>query len=258
VGWFSDLLNHKVASAIVAALERDAHNEKKDRKLHDLLVNDPDLATELIADASNEELRDFMRKLMLTTVFQDLNRRSLLGKIVRVYPELQVMITGSAEEKDESIIVSWESLEKKKTDYDELIKKRIPENVKEIQVARSYGDLRENFEFKAAKEMQRVLNRRRAEMERDLSLARGTDFANADESQASIGTVISLREVADNRLDVYTILGAWDGDPEKAIISYQSALAKALLNHKPGDQLEVPTEHGDRVVVIEKIDRYRK
>lgn len=257
VGWFSDLLTHKVASAIIAALERDAHNEKKERKLHDLFVNDPELVTELIGDASNEELRDFMRKLLLTTVFEDLNRRSVLGKIVRVYPDLQSMITGTGEQKDESIIVSWESLERKKAELDELVNKKIPENVKEIQIARSYGDLRENFEFKAAKEMQRVLSRRRAEAERDLALARGTDFSNADTTQAGIGTIVTLRELKDGRIDVYTILGAWDGDPEKGIVSYQSALAKALLGHKVGEQLEVPTEHGDRTVVIEKIERYR-
>lgn len=256
-GWFSELLSHKVASAIIAALERDAHNEKKDRKLHDLLVNDPDLVTELISDASTEELRDFMRKLLLSTVFEDLNRRSLLGKIVRVYPDLQSMITGGGEQKDESIIVSWESLEKKKAELDELVNKKIPENVKEIQIARDYGDLRENFEFKAAKEMQRVLSRRRAEAERDLALARGTDFASADTAQVNIGTIVTLKNVKDGSTNVYTILGAWDGDPDKGILSYLSALARALLGRKAGDQLDIPTENGERTIVIEKIERYR-
>jgi transcription elongation GreA/GreB family factor len=257
LGFYSDLLDHRVASAIIAALERDAHNEKKDRKLHDLLLNDQDLLPELVADATREELRDYMRKLLLTTVFEDLNRRSLLGRLVRVYPELASMITGGEESKDESLIVSWESLERKKREFDELVNKKIPENVKEIQVARSYGDLRENFEFKAAKEMQRVLNRRRAEMERDLSLARGTDFSSTDASAVTLGSCVTLRE-SDGRTDRYSILGAWDSDPDKGIVSYLSALAKALIGHKVGDQLDVPTEHGDRKVVIEKIEAWRK
>jgi transcription elongation GreA/GreB family factor len=257
LGFYSELLDHKVASAIIAALERDAHNERKDRKLHDLLLNDQDLLPELVADASSEELRDYMRKLLLTTVFEDLNRRSLLGRLVRVYPELATMIKGGEESKEESLIVSWESLERRKKELDELVTKKIPENVKEIAVARSYGDLRENFEFKAAKEMQRILNRRRAEMERDLSIARGTDFANVDPSTANIGTVVTLKE-ADGRLDCYTILGAWDSDPEKGVVSYLSALAKAIIGHKVGDQLDVPTEHGDRPVVIEKIEVWKK
>jgi len=257
LGFYSELLDHKVASAIIAALERDAHNEKKDRKLHDLLLNDQDLLPELVADASSEELRDYMRKLLLTTVFEDLNRRSLLGRLVRQYPELASMITGGEESKDESLIVSWESLERRKKEFDELVTKKIPENVKEISVARSYGDLRENFEFKAAKEMQRVLNRRRAEMERDLSLARGTDFANPDTSSVNLGTTVGLRE-SDGQINQYSILGAWDSVPEKGIVSYLSALARALMGHKVGEQLDVPTEHGDRKVVIESIEPWRK
>ncbi|HET6408187.1 MAG TPA: GreA/GreB family elongation factor, partial [Chthoniobacteraceae bacterium] len=257
LGFYSELLDHKVASAIIAALERDAHNEKKDRKLHDLLLNDQDLLPELVADASSEELRDYMRKLLLTTVFEDLNRRSLLGRLVRQYPELASMITGGEESKDESLIVSWESLERRKKEFDELVTKKIPENVKEISVARSYGDLRENFEFKAAKEMQRVLNRRRAEMERDLSLARGTDFANPDTSSVNLGTTVGLRE-SDGQINQYSILGAWDSVPEKGIVSYLSALARALMGHKVGERLDVPTEHGDRKVVIESIEPWRK
>jgi transcription elongation GreA/GreB family factor/transcription elongation factor GreA-like protein len=258
LGWFSELLDQKVATAILAALERDAHAEKKDRKLHDLLVNNQELLPELIANASAEELRDFMRKLVFTTVFEDLNKRSLLGRILRIYPELQSMLSGDSDSKDESIIVSWASLERRKAEFDELVTRKIPENVKEIQIAREHGDLRENFEYKAAKDMQRVLNRRRSEMERDLSLARGTDFNNVDVNQVSIGTTVTLRELKDGTIDVYSVLGAWDTDPDKGIISYQSALAKALLGHKVGDQVDAPTEHGDRAVVIEKIEAWKK
>ncbi len=257
-GPLTSLLNALIIGTIIAALERDAHNEKKDRKLHDLLMNDQDLLVDLISDASAEDLRDLMRKLLMTTVFADLNKRSLLGRIVRVYPELESMITGGGEEKQETTIVSWESMEKRQADLDELIKKKIPENVREISTAREHGDLRENFEFKAAKDMQRVLNRRRADWERDLALARGTDFANPDTNQVSIGTIITLQEAGASKTDVYTILGAWDGDVTLGILSYQSALAKAVIGHKIGDKVTIPTENGDREAQILKIEAYKK
>jgi len=257
-GQFKSLIHPRVMSAILSALERDQFNENRDRKLHDLVVNDQTLLPDLIKGSEIEEVREAMRKLLLTPIFEDLNKRSLLGRFVRHFPELEVLISGEREEKHESLIVSWESLEKRQLEYEDIITKKIPENTKEIAIAREYGDLRENFEFKAAKEMQRVLGRRRSEMERDLGLARGTDFANPDTSRVSIGTVITLRETTDGRIDVYTILGAWDGDPEKGIVSYQSALAQALLGHQPGEQISVPTEHGDRVAEIVKIEAYRK
>ncbi len=258
-GVFADLMNPRLLSATVGALERDQFIEtKRDRRLHDLLLNDKELLPDLIAAATHEELRDVMRKIMLTPVFEELNKRSLLGRIIRLYPEMQALVSGDSDTKQETLVVSWESLEKRKADFDELVNKKIPENVKEISIARSYGDLRENFEFKAAKEMQRVLGRRRSETERDLALARGTDFANPDTTQVSIGTVVALREPTNGREDVYTILGAWDGDPDKGIVSYQSALAQALLAHKVGEIVEVPTEHGDRRAEIMKIEAYRK
>src|SRR5690606_4333637 len=176
--------------------------------------NDKELLPDLVSDATGEELREVMRKLLLTPIFEELNKRSLLGRIVRLHPELQNMITGDSDERQEALVVSWDSLEKRKQEYEDLVKKKIPENTKEIAVARSYGDLRENFEFKAAKEMQRVLMRRQSETERELSLARGTDFANPDTTQVSIGTIVTVKEVENGKIDVYTILVDCEGDPE--------------------------------------------
>ena len=258
-GAFADLVNPRLLSSIISALERDQFDEaKRDRRLHDLLLNDKELLNDLVASATHEDMRNIMQKLMRTPVFEELNKRSLLGRIIRLFPEMQALVSGDSDTKQETLVVSWESLEKKKIAFDELVNKTIPENVKEISVARSYGDLRENFEFKAAKEMQRVLGRRRSEMERDLSLARGTDFANPDITRVSIGTTVTLRETTDGRLDIYTILGAWDGQPEKGIVSYQSALAQALLSHQPGEQISVPTEHGDRIAEIVTVEAWRK
>ena len=259
-GAFAEMVDARVLSAILSALERDQFNDvKRGGKLHDLLLEDRELIPDMLAGAEPETVRDTIRKVMLSNVFEELNKRSILGRIVRVYPEMEPMLTGDApSEKQEALIVSWESLEKRKNELDELVNKKIPENIKEISVARSYGDLRENFEFKAAKEMQRVLSRRRAEMERDLSIARGTDFANPDTEAVSIGTKVTIRETVDGRMDVYSILGAWDSDPKAGIISYKAAIAQALLGHKVGEKLDVPTEHGDRIAEIMSIEAVRQ
>lgn len=258
-GAYTDLVDARVLSAILSALERDQFNDvKKGGKLHDFLLEDRELVPDMLANAEPEIVRDTIRKLMLSGVFEELNKRSILGRIVRVFPEMESMLTGESNEKQEALIVSWESLEKRKTEYEELISKKIPENTKEISVARSYGDLRENFEFKAAKEMQRVLMRRKSETERELSVARGTDFANPDLQQVSIGTIVTVREIATGRQVAYTILGAWDSDPKKRIISYKAAIAQALLGRKVGEKLDIPAEHGEKQAEILSIEAYRK
>ena len=149
------------------------------------------------------------------------------------------------------MVVSWSSLQRRKAELEELVNKKIPENSREIGVARSYGDLRENFEFKAAKEMQAVLMRRKSELERDLHRARGTGFENPDLSQASIGTIVTLRDTAANEEETYTILGAWDGDPERSIISYQTAIGQALLGRRVGEVVELnTTEDTGRYTIV--------
>lgn len=258
-GTFAELIHPRVLSAILTALERDQFSEiKRGGKLHDLLLEDRELISDLLANAEPEIVRDSMRKLLLTPVFEELNKRSLMGRIIRIYPDLQNMLTGEVAEKQEALIVSWESLEKRKIEYEELVNKKIPENTKEISLARSYGDLRENFEFKAAKEMQRVLMRRKSEMEQALTRARGTNYENPDTTQVSIGTVVGLKELQTGRVETYTILGAWDSDPASGIISYLTAIGQALLGKKTGDQVDLPTEVATEKVEVLEIKAYRK
>ena len=243
---YPDLISPELLSAIFAACERDQHHERNSRstRLRDLLLEDRQLIPDIFAGSEIGLGRDAMRRLLLSPVFDELTKRSLMARIIKLYPDLQSLVSGEQkEQKAESIVVSWSSLQKRKAELEELVNKKIPENSKEIGVARSYGDLRENFEFKAAKEMQAVLMRRKSELESALDRARGTAFENPDLSQVSIGTVVTLRETTSGREETYTILGAWDGDPDRAIISYQTAIGQALLSHRPGEVVELSAEN---------------
>jgi len=243
---WSELITPDLLGAIFATLEREQHNTPgRASKLHRALVEDRQLLGDIFKTADVGIARDAIRRLQLSRLFDELTKRSLLGRIVKVYPELEGMITGGQpEEKTAPLIVSWSSLERRKAEYEELVKVKIPENTKEIALARSYGDLSENFEFKAAKQMQSVLMRRKAELEQMLENARGTSFENVDTSRVSIGTIVTLRGMETNKEETYTILGAWDGDPDRHIISYQTAIGQALLGHKAGDAVPLNTEHG--------------
>ena len=255
-GEWRPLINPDLLSAILSALERDQHTEKaRSTRLRDLLLDDRQLFAVMFEGAELAIARDSMRRLMLTPVFDELTKRSLMARIIKLYPELENMITGEQkEEKDAPLVVSWSSLHKRKAEYEEIVKKKIPQNSKEIGVARSYGDLRENFEFKAAKQMQAVLMRRKSELEQMLHRARGTGFQNPDTSRVSIGTVVTLRDTESAEEETYTILGAWDGDPDRNIISYQTAIGQALLGHKLGEVIMLESEHGLRKLAIISIE----
>src|SRR5207244_3858658 len=242
---WSELMTQELLGAIFAALEREQHNTAgRTGKLYRPLVEDRQLLGDIFRKSDVATARDWMRRLQLSHLFDELTKRSLLARLVKVYPELESMITG-AQSQDETapLIVSWSSLEKRRAEHEELVKKKIPENSKEIALARSYGDLSENFEFKAAKQMQAVLMRRKAELEQALHNARGTAFENPDTARVSIGTIVTLRDSDSGKEETYTILGAWDGDPERNIISYQTAIGQALLGHKPGEVVTLNTDH---------------
>jgi transcription elongation GreA/GreB family factor len=163
------------------------------------------------------------------------------------------MIAGAETQEKAALIVSWSSLEKRRAEHEEIVKVKIPENTKEIAIARSYGDLSENFEFKAAKQMQSVLMRRKADLEQMLHDARGTSFENPDTSRVSIGTIVTLRNAETNNEETYTILGAWDGDPDRQIISYQTAIGQALLGHEVGETIPLNTEDSVAQFIIVSI-----
>src|SRR5436190_7405912 len=255
-GEWRSLVMPDLLGAILSALERDQHNENsRGSKLRELLLDDRELIPDMFSGAEASVARDAMRRLMLTPVFDELTKRSLLARIIKLYPELESVITGEQkEEKSAALVVSWSSLDKRKAEYEELINKKIPENSKEIGVARSYGDLRENFEFKAAKEMQAVLMRRKSELETALHNARGTAFESPDTTQVSIGTIVTLRDSDSGKEEVYTVLGAWDGDPDRGIISYQTAIGQSLLGHKVGEVVTLADQEETKRYAILSIE----
>jgi transcription elongation GreA/GreB family factor len=242
---FADILGPEVFRAMLTSMERDQFNEKRSNRLREFILDDQDLVAELTASAELEVIKDLTRALQLSPVFDDMDKRSLLARIVKSHPAVQSLISGEQTKQDATLLVSWSSLERRKIEYADLVHKKIPANSKEVAVARSYGDLRENHEYKAAKEMQKILMRRKDELETQLVRARGTDFSNARTDVVSIGTVVRTTDIATSQSESFTVLGAWDSDPDKGIVSYLSPVAQSLLNRKVGDEVEFEI-HGAR------------
>jgi transcription elongation GreA/GreB family factor len=239
---YADILGPEVFRAMLSAIERDQFLEKKSNRLRDHILDDHDLLVELIESADIELIKDLTRTLQLSPSFDDMDKRSLLARIVKHSPVVQSLITGEHSRQDTAMVVSWPSLERRKLEYDELVQKKIPANSRDIAIARSYGDLSENHEYKAAKEMHGVLMRRKRELESQLVRARGSDFTNPRTDVVSIGTRVQVTDLTTQHREEFTVLGAWDFDPDRHIISYLSPIAQAMINRKVGDELELELE----------------
>ncbi len=249
--WLDGLQTPALLFAVIESIE-SAPNKSVSKKLRDVLFGEEELMADLLVEADTETVRKIARLILSTSAFEELDRRSLLARVVKEHPFVQEFLVTKTV-KEQPLIVSWGSYNKRRAELDDIIQKKIPQNSKEIGLARSYGDLRENFEFKAAKDMQKLLMRRRAELEILLSRAQPTDFADAKTDVVSIGTSVTVTDLGANRSQTYHILGAWDGDPARGIISYPAALAQTLLNKKVGDTVEAAGETTPQKLRIDKI-----
>lgn len=256
----SKVFGYELGFALLAHLEKD-HSENGNSgvlRLKNYMMDTHELIGDLIKKRNTNDIRRFAKALLACPALPELDRKSLFARVIRLCPAVHELILGSDnEEEDLTLIVSWESLQKRKQELEDIINVRQPENVKDIAIARDHGDLRENGDYKAAKEEQTKLARQRAEYERDIQLARGTDFAGADTSAVNIGTIVDLKTPS-GKIVTYTILGAWDSNPEKNIISYKSGIGQRFLGSKAGESIELNLENEEEVTscVIQKIRAY--
>ena len=261
-GDFSSLLTPEAFGAMLSAIERETSDEKRASKLRDFLLTDPKFFDTITLGAGIEEVKDVTRAIQMSTCFEGMDKRSVLGKIVKAHPEIQSFITHGDKDKavkqsgDTTLIVSWSSLERKKQEFEELVQKKIPANSKEIEIAREYGDLRENAEFKAAKEQQKVLMTLQAEMEAEIDRARGINYDETDTSAANVGTQVTLTNMDTEEREDIALLGAWDGDPDNNRISYLTPMGQAIFGSTVGQEVELSLGDETRRLRVESISAY--
>jgi transcription elongation factor GreA len=254
----NDLISPRLFSAIFFAIDYEALQSAGARRipLAEILSDDPDLIPDLLATADPETARDLANTLLLNQGFEELTKKSLLARFIKIFPSIQSLVSGENETKDEQLLVSRESYDRKRQEYEFIVTKKIPENSRAIAAAREQGDLRENAGYKMAKQDQQLLVAQKSQLERDLGRARITDFKDASAEHISVGSVVDLREVATGQTVRYTVLGLWDGDPEKHLISYKTPFGLALLSKKVGDHVTVKSGGAEHDYVVTGISRY--
>jgi transcription elongation factor GreA len=126
----------------------------------------------------------------------------------------------------------------KQRQLNHIMEEEVPTNSKEIAFALSLGDLRENAEYKAAKEKQEILNSQVAKLKDEIDRAQIFDPASVSTGRVSFGTKAVLVNNANQQKDVFTILGPWESDPANRVISYLSPFGNAMLNKAEGEQFD--------------------
>ena len=146
-----------------------------------------------------------------------------------------------AEEK--SFPMTEEGKQKLEQELEDLRLKRRPEVINRIKIARSYGDLSENSEYESAKDEQAFVEGRISQIE-------NMDNEAVAKAEVSMGREITFQELPDEEPETYTIVGESESDPLNGKISNESPMAKGLLGHKVGEEVEVEIPNGSMTVKI--------
>jgi transcription elongation GreA/GreB family factor len=247
-----ELMTPRLLTAVFSAIDYESLQNATSRRipLAEILSDDKELLKDILSKGSAENAKDLAQALILNPGFEDLSKRSLLARFIKMHPEIQEIIEGGGSSSsrsstvatDDSLIVSQTSHDRKMADLDELNKEKIPTNSQAIEAARELGDLRENAEYQMAKDEQKILLARQSELQTDLMRAKPTDFTDAPTDFVGIGSVVKLSNPDSGETQEYTILGAWDGDPDNNVLSYLTPLGQKLLGNKVNDVVETEVE----------------
>ena len=190
----NSLATPKLLSAIFYAIDYEALQKTTNKRipLADVLSEDRDLIPDLLADADVETARDLAQSLISNQGFEELTKKSLLARFIRQFPTIQELVTGDVSEVKDDLIVSQKSFDARQVEYKELVEVKIPENKEAIATAREHGDLRENAEYKMAREDQTTLMARKAQLEVDLQRAQITDFTAVSADAVGVGSIVDL------------------------------------------------------------------
>jgi transcription elongation factor GreA len=147
--------------------------------------------------------------------------------------------------------ITPEGLEAVRKELDELVNRR-PGITAKIKAARELGDLSENFEYHAAKNEQGFMEARIKELD---SIVKNHVLIETKKSTGiiSMGSTVRFQEDGEGE-EKYRIVGPAEADPKAGRVSYESALGKAMIGHKVGDEVDISTPNGSYRVRIVGID----
>ena len=114
-----------------------------------------------------------------------------------------------------------------------------------IAEARAHGDLKENAEYHAAKELQGLMEAKISEIESALSNAQVIDVNEIPETgRVVFGSTVRIYDIDNDKEVIYKIVGNLESDPEKGDISIDTPIAKGLVGKFVDDEIQIETPSG--------------
>lgn len=233
----------RLLQQIFAAMGRDEFKEHRPRLR--ALLEKGGTASKVFPELTEEQAPAAADAIHRAGYLEDYEREELQRALELSFPSLR----GEAAKSD----VLWAteaSIQAKRAQLDDITRRELPANRKAIEEARAMGDLRENFEYKSARQRHQFLTALASKLQAELSRAKAIDFSRVEPTQVRLGTRCVLVDGAGARRTL-AVLGPWESAPEAGVISYESELAQKLLGKTVGDAVEGSEGHSETVESIE-------
>jgi len=177
-----------------------------------------------------EQAAHFIVTLDRIPTLERYRKDQTLDYIYRCQPQLRQK-AGAAD----SFFATKESIEARRLEFERLVKVEIPQNTQELQRAKAHGDLRENFEYKAARAKQELLFSQVKTLYDQLASVKALDPSTVDTSKMYVGTRVLLAPDGHGGDPVVlTLLGPWESDPSRTILSYTARAAEPMIGKAVG------------------------
>jgi transcription elongation factor GreA len=229
-------------------------NRKLFNTIVDLLFKD-NLLVEYIRKSDEAKVRRLMPTILNIEELKDEYIIKTRFAIKTTFPDIVFDDEVESVAKSQQLLVTQRSYEMKQNELKYLMEVEIPNNSKEIGTAMEKGDLRENAEYKFALEKQELLKRQVKTLTESLNRAQILKIEDIKTNMVSVGTIITLNSLAEDKTEKFTILGPWESEPSKKIISYTSPIGENLLNKSVGDVVELGTKNNRKQYKILRIEK---
>ncbi len=241
----------------IASRKDTVENRKHNKAIRDILFGKDALLFTFILEKDKERVEKLYTLISDIKDLEPTIKAGLRSHVLSKYKDFKfvdVDIEGKTAQIH-GLMVTEKMLVAKKKELQDTITILMPQNAKDLNYAISLGDLRENAEYKSAKEEQARLENVSKKLQEEIDKAEVFDPTRYSGDRAFFGTKVNIMNEKTNVEEEYIILGPWESDPMNGIISYMSPLGKSLLNAQVGDVVSYLVNNERMAYKVLKIEK---
>jgi transcription elongation factor GreA-like protein/transcription elongation GreA/GreB family factor len=221
------------------AIEMNTEQRDLTKKMYNLMTGERfAIIREILAKSTITDVKEFILLLSKCQTLSNHDKKIFRSLVEVVHPSLS---SDKQKTEDFCIWTTEEGYNMTKERVEHIATIEVVENAKEIEEARALGDLKENSEFKYAQERRARLQAELKLLTEQLNRARIITPEDISKDEIGIGNIVDLKDGNGNTIS-YSILGPWDADPDKNILSFQSKFALSMSGCKAKSKVQFKDE----------------